>query len=265
MAPGRTVEVKPAVEAELRDRMLGILVSQTVDILDRDIGAAADLDLGCRLALGFKSGPLDIMRRRRGDRGERMLARLAQGAARVAASAPADRRLPGFSPLRAGRSDRRRHGRDLAPARSAKRAARRDNRRDPWCHPRRRARRQRGGLCHHRLWPACVLAPAPTSGASRPCSATPPRPPSTRATVRGCWFTSNDGEAGRRRAERDGARRRARTGAALPRHGRVRDAWLQLPEITLGIVPASAPWSCLTGAGRRRPRCSTTCCAGPRS
>jgi enoyl-CoA hydratase/3-hydroxyacyl-CoA dehydrogenase len=78
VAPGRTVEVKPAVAAGLRDRMLGILVSQTADILDRDIGAAADLDLGCRLALGFKSGPLDLMRDAGEADVERVLARLAK-------------------------------------------------------------------------------------------------------------------------------------------------------------------------------------------
>jgi enoyl-CoA hydratase/3-hydroxyacyl-CoA dehydrogenase len=33
-----------------------------VDILDRGIGDAADLELGCRLALGFRQGPLDLMR-----------------------------------------------------------------------------------------------------------------------------------------------------------------------------------------------------------
>jgi enoyl-CoA hydratase/3-hydroxyacyl-CoA dehydrogenase len=78
VAPGRTVEVKPAVAAEVRDRMLGILVSQTADILDRDIGAAADLDLGCRLALGFKSGPLDLMRAVGEAEVERALAGLAK-------------------------------------------------------------------------------------------------------------------------------------------------------------------------------------------
>lgn len=62
VAPGKGVEVSPSVAATVRDRMLGVLMSQTVDILDRNIGAPADLELGCRLALGFKQGPLDIMR-----------------------------------------------------------------------------------------------------------------------------------------------------------------------------------------------------------
>lgn len=75
--PGKTVPVQAEVAASVRDRMLGILFSQSADILDRGIGTAADLELGCRLALAFKSGPLDIM----GELGEaevnRILARLA--------------------------------------------------------------------------------------------------------------------------------------------------------------------------------------------
>jgi enoyl-CoA hydratase / 3-hydroxyacyl-CoA dehydrogenase len=59
--PGKTVPVKPDTAAAIRDRLLGILISQSGDILDRAIGAAADLELGCRLALGFKSGPLELM------------------------------------------------------------------------------------------------------------------------------------------------------------------------------------------------------------
>ncbi len=47
----------------MRERLLGILFSQSVDIADRKIGEPADLDLGCRLALGFKDGPLDLMRK----------------------------------------------------------------------------------------------------------------------------------------------------------------------------------------------------------
>ncbi len=60
--PGESVDAPPAVVAEIRDRLLGVLFSQTVDILDRDIGAAADLELGCRLAFAFRQGPLELMR-----------------------------------------------------------------------------------------------------------------------------------------------------------------------------------------------------------
>jgi enoyl-CoA hydratase/3-hydroxyacyl-CoA dehydrogenase len=61
VSPGKTVPVAPDTAAAIRDRLLGILISQSGDILDRNIGEAADLELGCRLALGFKSGPLELM------------------------------------------------------------------------------------------------------------------------------------------------------------------------------------------------------------
>jgi enoyl-CoA hydratase / 3-hydroxyacyl-CoA dehydrogenase len=61
VSPGKTVPVAPEISAAIRDRLLGILMSQSGDILDRGIGGAADLELGCRLALGFKSGPLELM------------------------------------------------------------------------------------------------------------------------------------------------------------------------------------------------------------
>jgi enoyl-CoA hydratase/3-hydroxyacyl-CoA dehydrogenase len=61
VSPGKTVPVAPQTAAAIRDRLLGILISQSSDILDRGIGGAADLELGCRLALGFKSGPLELM------------------------------------------------------------------------------------------------------------------------------------------------------------------------------------------------------------
>jgi len=62
VAPGKSVPVKSEVASAVRDRLLGILVSQTADILDRSIGEAADLELGCRLGFGFKAGPLELMR-----------------------------------------------------------------------------------------------------------------------------------------------------------------------------------------------------------
>ncbi len=46
----------------IRDRLLGILFSQSVDIIDRGIGTPGDLNFGCQVALGFRNGPLDIMR-----------------------------------------------------------------------------------------------------------------------------------------------------------------------------------------------------------
>ena len=62
VAPGKSVPVEADAAAAIRDRLLGILISQTGDILDRSIGTAADLELGCRLGFGFKSGPLELMR-----------------------------------------------------------------------------------------------------------------------------------------------------------------------------------------------------------
>jgi len=59
---GKRVEVAAQTASAVRDRLQGILFSQSVDIVDRGIGAAADLELGCRLALAFKRGPFELMR-----------------------------------------------------------------------------------------------------------------------------------------------------------------------------------------------------------
>ena len=59
---GKRIDVAPETAAAVRDRLTGVLLSQAVDILDRGIGAASDLDLGCRIALGFKRGPLELLR-----------------------------------------------------------------------------------------------------------------------------------------------------------------------------------------------------------
>jgi enoyl-CoA hydratase/3-hydroxyacyl-CoA dehydrogenase len=60
--PGTPVEVPEKVRDTVRDRLLGILFSQTFDILDRGIGTRQDLNFGCQVALGFRKGPLDLMR-----------------------------------------------------------------------------------------------------------------------------------------------------------------------------------------------------------
>ncbi|MBN9427409.1 MAG: enoyl-CoA hydratase/isomerase family protein [Burkholderiales bacterium] len=67
----------PATAAAIRDRLRGIYLSQAVDILDRGIGDAADLDLGCRVALGFRQGPIELMRSLGEAETQRILARLA--------------------------------------------------------------------------------------------------------------------------------------------------------------------------------------------
>lgn len=77
-AMGQQVEVAPDARAAIRDRLLGVLLSQSVDILDRGIGEAADLDLGCRIALGFKRGPLELMRETGDTECARVLARFAR-------------------------------------------------------------------------------------------------------------------------------------------------------------------------------------------
>ena len=60
--PGTRVEVPEDIKNTIRDRMLGILFSQSFDIIDRGIGTKADLNFGCQIALGFRKGPLDVMR-----------------------------------------------------------------------------------------------------------------------------------------------------------------------------------------------------------
>lgn len=61
--PGTKIDVPADVKAAVRDRMLGILFSQSVNIADRSIGTMQDLNFGCQIGLGFKAGPYDIMRR----------------------------------------------------------------------------------------------------------------------------------------------------------------------------------------------------------
>lgn len=73
---GRCIDVPTTVLGTIRDRLLGILFSQSVDILDRGIGTAADLELGSRLAFGFKSGPFELMRSAGTPEVERVLQRL---------------------------------------------------------------------------------------------------------------------------------------------------------------------------------------------
>ena len=78
VAPGKRVDVPAATAQAVRDRLLGILWSQSVDILDRAIGTPADLDLGCCTALGFKSGPLALLRQTPLAEAQRIFDRLAR-------------------------------------------------------------------------------------------------------------------------------------------------------------------------------------------
>ena len=59
--PGSDVDVPDDLKGTIRDRLLGILFSQSFDIIDRGIGTQSDLNFGCQVALGFRKGPLDIM------------------------------------------------------------------------------------------------------------------------------------------------------------------------------------------------------------
>jgi enoyl-CoA hydratase / 3-hydroxyacyl-CoA dehydrogenase len=60
--PGMDVPMPETLKKTVRDRLLGILFSQSFDIIDRGIGTPGDLNFGCQVALGFRKGPLDIMR-----------------------------------------------------------------------------------------------------------------------------------------------------------------------------------------------------------
>ncbi len=88
VGPNQRVEVADEQASAIRDRLLGVLFSQSVDILDRGIGEPADLDLGCKVALGFKRGPLELMR----ELGEAETAHILQRFVRERPGMPAPKR-----------------------------------------------------------------------------------------------------------------------------------------------------------------------------
>lgn len=59
--PGSALDVPEDKKDMIRDRLLGVLFSQSFDIVDRGIGTPEDLNFGCQVALGFNKGPMDIM------------------------------------------------------------------------------------------------------------------------------------------------------------------------------------------------------------
>ena len=61
VSPGGQIPVDQQLASIVRKRLLGVLFSQSADILNRKLGSPDDLDLGCRLALGFRQGPLELM------------------------------------------------------------------------------------------------------------------------------------------------------------------------------------------------------------
>lgn len=59
--PGTKLEISADLKNTIRDRLLGILFSQSFDIIDKNIGSMEDLNFGCQVALGFRKGPFDLM------------------------------------------------------------------------------------------------------------------------------------------------------------------------------------------------------------
>ena len=72
---GASVEIDSELATRVRNRLLGILFSQSFDIINRGIGTLEDLNLGCQVALGFRRGPFDVM----GDLGESEVKRVIDG------------------------------------------------------------------------------------------------------------------------------------------------------------------------------------------
>jgi enoyl-CoA hydratase/3-hydroxyacyl-CoA dehydrogenase len=73
--PGSKEDLPEELGALIRDRLLGILFSQSFDIIDRGIGTREDLNFGCQIALGFRKGPFDIMKELGEEEVERIMAR----------------------------------------------------------------------------------------------------------------------------------------------------------------------------------------------
>jgi enoyl-CoA hydratase/3-hydroxyacyl-CoA dehydrogenase len=98
--PGSKLEVPREIVDVVRDRLLGILFSQSFDVIDRGIGTLADLNLGCQAGLGFKKGPFDIMR----DLGEAEVRRIVE---------KFQRERPGMPGPKSGFSDYQRFNRHI--------------------------------------------------------------------------------------------------------------------------------------------------------
>jgi len=59
--PGTKIDVPEDLREWIRDRMIGLVFSQCFDIADRNIGTREDLNFGSLIALGFKKGVYDVM------------------------------------------------------------------------------------------------------------------------------------------------------------------------------------------------------------
>ena len=60
--PGARMEVDDAIRNIVRNRLLGIIFSQSFDVVDRGIGTIEDLNFGAQIAFAFRKGPMDFMR-----------------------------------------------------------------------------------------------------------------------------------------------------------------------------------------------------------
>jgi enoyl-CoA hydratase/3-hydroxyacyl-CoA dehydrogenase len=59
--PGTPMEVPGDIRDAIRDRLLGIVFSQSFDVIDRGIGTREDVNFGCQIAFGYRKGPFDVM------------------------------------------------------------------------------------------------------------------------------------------------------------------------------------------------------------
>ncbi len=62
LGPGEKEEVEPDTAEKIRNHLLGVLFSQSFDVINKGIGTLEDLNLGCMVGLGFRKGPFDIMK-----------------------------------------------------------------------------------------------------------------------------------------------------------------------------------------------------------
>ena len=60
--PGRDLKVPVLPKKYRQGSVIGHYFSQSFDICDRGIGTNEDLNFSCQIALGFRKGPLDMMR-----------------------------------------------------------------------------------------------------------------------------------------------------------------------------------------------------------
>jgi len=76
--PGTKVDIPLDLKEWIRDRMLGVVFSQCFDIADRNIGTKSDLNFGSLIALGFKKGVFDLMAEMGEQEVERIMAAFAK-------------------------------------------------------------------------------------------------------------------------------------------------------------------------------------------